>query len=250
MPLLRSWWEENRRLPTNVGRFEVLMYFTVAVYVVVNALHRPPIQAPPIVQILAWLVSETLLSGILLLWTWAIARRHKNWARWALLIVYVLSLRDSIRFADHLLAVQPIVGCLQLSAYAAEALAVFFIFTGDARSYFAQTQSATIQLPSRGADMRKAGRALSFLKWVGFLTGFLIWVLASLMLFYFYLSALELWLGSLAGSIVAFIIAPGLIVFPLVYWFVEGLFPSTYFILLGVIFAGALMTWICRSENA
>ena len=74
MPLLRSWWEENRRLPTNVRRFEILMYFSVAAAAAVDALHPPPIQVPSRVVILAWLVTETLFSGILLLWIWAIAR--------------------------------------------------------------------------------------------------------------------------------------------------------------------------------
>jgi len=41
------------------------------------------------------------------------------------------------------------------------------------------------------------------------------------------------WLGTL-GSILAFVISPGFIIFPAIYWYVEGHFPTLYFILLGV----------------
>jgi len=48
------------------------------------------------------------------------------------------------------------------------------------------------------------------------------------------------WLGIL-GTILSFIIIPGLIVFPIIYWIVEGVFPTLYFILWGVAILGFIL---------
>jgi hypothetical protein len=81
---------------------------------------------------------------------------------------------------------------------------------------------------------------------IGRVIGFLTFLLAGLLLFFFYWSALISWLGGFLGSIVAFIVAPGIVIFPLVYWFIEGIFPVFYFILLGVGFGAALLFGLCE----
>jgi hypothetical protein len=70
---------------------------------------------------------------------------------------------------------------------------------------------------------------------------FAIWLLASLVLFFYYWAVLSAWLGGLLGSIVAFVAAPGVFLFPLVYWLVEGTFPTFYFELLGVCLGSAII---------
>jgi hypothetical protein len=46
--------------------------------------------------------------------------------------------------------------------------------------------------------------------------------------FYWYLLTMWDWLGSPLGIIAAFVVAPGAVVFPLVYWLVQGSFPIHY----------------------
>lgn len=70
---------------------------------------------------------------------------------------------------------------------------------------------------------------------------FTIWVLTSLVLFFYYWQVLTVWLGSILGSLVALFAAPGVFVFPLIYWLVQGAFPTFYFELLGVCFISAII---------
>jgi len=58
----------------------------------------------------------------------------------------------------------------------------------------------------------------------------LTYITSGILMFVFWLTAMFSWLGML-GIFLAIILSPGAIVFPLVYWFVEGIFPFFYFIL-------------------
>lgn len=66
---------------------------------------------------------------------------------------------------------------------------------------------------------------------------FCVGVLAGLELFFYYWHSLEGWLGVILGTIVAITAAPGVVVFPVVYWLVQGMFPVKYFVLLAVALA-------------
>ena len=70
---------------------------------------------------------------------------------------------------------------------------------------------------------------------VVFCMGFLLWLV--------YLSALQDWLGSFLGFIVAMFVSPGVLVFPIIYRLVEGTWPTTYLWILG----GAIATSIVVS---
>jgi len=58
----------------------------------------------------------------------------------------------------------------------------------------------------------------------------LTYIISGILMFVFWLTAMFDWLGGL-GIILALILSPGAIVFPLVFWFIEGIFPFFYFIL-------------------
>ncbi len=45
-----------------------------------------------------------------------------------------------------------------------------------------------------------------------------------------YWMALTDWLGGFFGTIVAILTVPGMIVFPIIYWFVEGAWPIMYLV--------------------
>jgi hypothetical protein len=68
---------------------------------------------------------------------------------------------------------------------------------------------------------------------------FMAWLVASSALFFYYRDGLANWLGGFLGTVVALFAAPGVFVFPLIYWFVQGAFPTSYFELLGVCVASA-----------
>jgi len=72
--------------------------------------------------------------------------------------------------------------------------------------------------------------------------GLLLWVPASLVLYFYYWLVLASWLGGGLGAVVALVAAPGFLVFPLIYWIVQGTFPALYFLLIGVTLVGA---WLC-----
>jgi hypothetical protein len=42
------------------------------------------------------------------------------------------------------------------------------------------------------------------------------------------------WLGVFFGTLITIIVAPGVLLFPLVYWLIQGVFPVFYFELLGI----------------
>ena len=78
---------------------------------------------------------------------------------------------------------------------------------------------------------------------IGAVIGYLMWIGAGIIMFIFWFMAMSKWLGFL-GGILAFILTPGIVVFPIVYWFVEGVFPSLYFIVWGAGIVGLIITYL------
>lgn len=62
-------------------------------------------------------------------------------------------------------------------------------------------------------------------------------------MFVFYLLAMIHWLG-LLGAFLAFITSPGIIVFPLIYWAIEGVFPVLYFFVWGIGILGMIIVGV------
>ena len=78
---------------------------------------------------------------------------------------------------------------------------------------------------------------------IGKFIGTLIWLVSGIVIFIFWFASMVSWLGTL-GGILAFAIAPGLVIFPIIFWIVEGVFPLLYFVIwglgiLGLIIVGA-----------
>jgi hypothetical protein len=79
---------------------------------------------------------------------------------------------------------------------------------------------------------------------------FMAWLVASVALFFDYRDVLANGLGGILGTVIALFAAPGVFVFPLIYWFVQGAFPTFYFELLGVgvvsAVAAASLWWVAE----
>jgi len=78
---------------------------------------------------------------------------------------------------------------------------------------------------------------------IGKVIGYLMWAIAGVLMFIFWLMAMSKWLGGI-GTILAFVLTPGLVVFPVIFWVVEGVFPVFYFIVWGVGIVGLIITGV------
>ena len=83
--------------------------------------------------------------------------------------------------------------------------------------------------------MRSIGKTIGSVMWIG----------AGILTFILWFIYMNKWLG-LLGGILAFIIAPGLVIFPIIFWIVEGLFPVFYF----VIWGGGVIGFIIASLSS
>ena len=63
---------------------------------------------------------------------------------------------------------------------------------------------------------------------------------AGLFMFIFWFGAMTNWLGCF-GSVLALICCPGLVIFPIIFWIVEGVFPVVYFTIWGLGIAGMII---------
>jgi hypothetical protein len=83
---------------------------------------------------------------------------------------------------------------------------------------------------------------------IGVTIGYIIVIVTGILMFIFWLTAMSKWLG-IVGIILAFILAPGLVIFPLIFWIVEGVFPAFYFMMWGIGIVGMLIAGMStRSE--
>ncbi len=95
---------------------------------------------------------------------WAVARQHKNWARWTLLILASVSLLLSIRQFEPS-AAPVLAGLLIAGEFLAWGSALYLIFTGNARSWFELAPSTcskcgAVQYGSHSAFCTRCGTSL------------------------------------------------------------------------------------------
>lgn len=83
---------------------------------------------------------------------------------------------------------------------------------------------------------------------IGKIIGYLLWIGAGILMFIFWFSAMSKWLGFI-GVILAFVLCPGLVIFPIVFWIVEGVFPVFYFIVWGIGIVGLIIASISSSND-
>lgn len=86
--------------------------------------------------------------------------------------------------------------------------------------------------------MRKIVRVVGIIMFLG----------SGLFMFIFWFVAMTKWLGFL-GSVLAVLIAPGLVIFPIIFWIVEGFFPVTYFAIWGLGLLGGIVFGLCSEDT-
>lgn len=86
------------------------------------------------------------------------------------------------------------------------------------------------------------------MKSIGKIIGYILWIGSGILTFVFWLSAMGHWLGFF-GTILAFILSPGLVIFPIIFWIVEGAFPAFYFFVWGVGIVGLLIAGLFYKDD-
>jgi hypothetical protein len=128
--------------PSNVTRFEQLMYFTLGIGVLGTFRQWNRLVSDPRLARLggvAFLVSTQIIAfGILVLLIWLVARRRKNWARWLTLVMFVLGTPSALRIIGHTLHIDLLAGSLMCVQLIMQIVALFLIFTGNASDWFAR----------------------------------------------------------------------------------------------------------------
>ena len=85
------------------------------------------------------------------------------------------------------------------------------------------------------------------MKTIGKIIGYIMWIVSGLLIFIFWFAAMHNWLGFL-GVILAFVFSPGLVVFPLIFWIVEGVFPVFYFVIWGIGIIGLIICGLSMDD--
>jgi LPXTG-motif cell wall-anchored protein len=130
-------------MPRNVVRFEQLIYASLVVRLIIAIVDFARLSK--VTSALAIVGAGVAGFVILVLLAWLIARRRKNWARWVLLTLYLLGLPFVIvgPFVTEVGGValakpSPFVISLIALETIAQAVALIFVFTGDAKAWFAR----------------------------------------------------------------------------------------------------------------
>ena len=130
--------------PSNVVRFEQLMYLALGIGIILTFLQWNYIvdvfvndfgYENPVVPFLGALVSPA--AFVLLIWQ--AARRRKNWARWALSILIAFELSAFFRWTEISKYLTPFGQGLMIGQNLVLAIALFLIFTGNARVWFKES---------------------------------------------------------------------------------------------------------------
>ena len=133
-------------MPKNVVLFERLMYTSLCIGLLNLILDGSRQAASPDVEKLGGYSFVAMVAiatlGILLLLIWLIARRGKNWARYLFTAMFALGLWPTLQNISTLLEANPPVALLCVAQIVIQLAALYFIFTGDARSWFEAPRAA------------------------------------------------------------------------------------------------------------
>jgi hypothetical protein len=126
-------------MPINVVWFERLAYASLALGLLDLALDFQNLsRLSPAINLIGTLV---LTLGVIALLIWLVARRRQGWARWAFLVLYLFGLPF---FFMNLMQQSLLSVPISLLQVVLHGVALFFVFTGDAKTWFAQPQSVPL----------------------------------------------------------------------------------------------------------
>jgi hypothetical protein len=121
----------QKHLPSNVARFEQLMYLSLGLAVIETILERDRFLANGHSSLRLLVSVAWYVYAFVALCIWQAAREQKNWARWALLILFATTLPALLESGLTLIE-----AILRFAQFFLIAAALFLIFTGSARPWF------------------------------------------------------------------------------------------------------------------
>jgi hypothetical protein len=121
-------------MPTRLALFERLYYASLALGLVSSALQfdRLSKMAPVGFVILV----QVLTLAVLVLMVWLVARRRKNWARWLMLILFIVGIPLAVPTILKTLQTDILSGGIGVVQIFLQLAALYCVFTGDAREWF------------------------------------------------------------------------------------------------------------------
>lgn len=121
-------------MPQNVARFEILMYLSIVMTALIGLLDfsrfAPIVGARFIVGMVGFTIAATALL------VWLIARRRQNWARWLLLVLFLVGIPGYAMAFAELAQDATVTTTMSIMRVILQAAALYYIFTGAARDWF------------------------------------------------------------------------------------------------------------------
>ena len=83
---------------------------------------------------------QITVAAVMLLILWLIAFKRQNWARWLWLALFVLGTPPYVVIFKNMLGIS-LAGAISLTQLALQLVALYFVFTGNAKSWFRRTEA-------------------------------------------------------------------------------------------------------------
>jgi hypothetical protein len=131
-------------MPSNVARFEQLMYLSIGIGIALSCLQYGSLSQKDDVTFA--LIIQLFVFAVLVILVWLIARRQENWARWVLVIMFLAGLLFYIPILSQTLNTSPLLGILSIIRDFIQGIALYLVFTGNAVAWF-----RAVQGPSKGS---------------------------------------------------------------------------------------------------
>jgi len=129
-------------MPRNIVIFERLMYATIAFGALVAVLDAARLAA--LTGVGAGIAAAGSILGLAIFagLVWLAARRRKNWARWVLLVIAIAGFFMAYPQIAAAFRSSPLIGGAHILQFLLEAIALWFVFSGDARPWFRKDTAA------------------------------------------------------------------------------------------------------------
>lgn len=145
-------------MPKNIARFERLMYGSIVTGVLVAVLGLDRLDTLLGVY---WVLGATATHLAGYSWmTWLVARRHKSWPRWMLLVGFVFDLPLFFGGLGELFGESVLSGTLVLVQRLLHALALCCVFSAGSREWLSAAAAPPAAGPPQSSAYRRAASVL------------------------------------------------------------------------------------------
>ena len=126
-------------MPKNVSRFEKLWYTSLGIGILVSALEYQYMASLADTGLI--LFTQLIVIVFMVLFIWLVARRRKGWARWVLLIMFIIGLPLYFPQLSGMFERNIFAGLLSGFQVFLQIIGLYFIFTGDSAAWYHKERS-------------------------------------------------------------------------------------------------------------